>query len=103
MSGATWRSVFGRIVVPLMMPSLFAGWIWVFLISIKELAVAVLLYHPGSVVISAVIFEMWGNGQVPEVGALSIILALILVCMAAVFQKFSRRYGLQSQEVRITG
>ena len=98
MSGAPWGMVFRKIVVPLMMPSLFAGWIWVFLISIRELSVAILLSHPGSEVISVLIFEMWGNGQITEIGAFSIILTLILVSMAAAFHKVSRRYGLRSQD-----
>ncbi len=95
-SGASWWMVFRKIVIPLMMPSLFAGWIWVFLISIKELAVAILLSRPGSEVISVVIFNMWGNGLITEIGALSILLMVVLVGMAAVFQKFSRRYGLRT-------
>lgn len=99
MSGAPWGMVFRKIVVPLMMPSLFAGWIWIFLISIKELSVAILLSHPGSEVISVVIFDMWGNGQITEIGAFSISLTLILVSMAAGFYKFSRRYGLSSQKL----
>jgi hypothetical protein len=41
---------------------------------------------------------MWGNGQITEIGAFSITLTLILVSMAATFQKFSRRYGLRSQD-----
>ena len=95
LSGASWGTVFRKIVIPLMMPSLFAGWIWVFLISIRELSVAVLLSHPGSEVIAVVIFDMWGNGQITEIGALSILLTLILVSMAAGFHKFSKHYGVR--------
>jgi len=77
MSGAPWGMVFRKIVIPLMMPSLFAGWIWVFLHSIRELSVAILLSHPGSEVISVAIFEMWENGQTTEIGAFSISLTFI--------------------------
>jgi iron(III) transport system permease protein len=95
MSGAPWGTVFRKIVVPLMMPSLFAGWIYVFLHSVRELSVAVLLSSPGSQVVSVAIFEMWENGQITEIGALSVLLTALLVVMAVAFHRYSRRYGLQ--------
>ncbi|MBI4488214.1 MAG: iron ABC transporter permease [Deltaproteobacteria bacterium] len=95
MSGAPWGTVFLKIVIPLMMPSLFAGWIYIFLHSVRELSVAVLLSRPGSQVISVAIFEMWQNGQITEIGAFSISLTAILVTMAAFFHRLSRHYGLQ--------
>lgn len=95
MSGAPWGTVFRKIVIPLMMPSLFAGWIYIFLHSVRELSVAVLLARPGSQVVSVQIFEMWENGQITEIGALSISFTTVLVAIAAAFHKFSRRYGLQ--------
>lgn len=95
MSGAPWGTVFRKIVVPLMMPSLFAGWIYVFLHSIRELSVAVLLSSPGSQVVSVAIFEMWENGQIVEIGALSVLLTAFLVAIAVAFHRYSRRYGLQ--------
>lgn len=95
MSGAPWGMVFRKIVVPLMMPSLFAGWISIFLHSVRELSVAILLSRPGSVVISVLIFDMWENGRTTEIGAFSTSLLLILVPLAAAFHKLSRRYGMQ--------
>jgi len=44
-----------KILFPLMLPTLFASWIYVFLITIRELSVALLLYSPGSQVVSVVI------------------------------------------------
>ncbi len=95
MSGAPWGTVFRKIVVPLMMPSLFAGWIYIFLLSIRELTVALLLYSPGSQVISVTIFEMWDFGKTGELSAFSVSVSILLVAMAAIFHKFSKRYGLQ--------
>jgi iron(III) transport system permease protein len=95
MSGAPWGLVFRKIVVPLMMPSLFAGWIYIFLLSVRELTVALMLYSPGSQVISVIIFEMWDFGKTGELAAFSVSICLILVTIAAMFHKLSKRYGLQ--------
>lgn len=95
MSGAPWGTVFRKIVIPLMMPSLFAGWIYIFLLSVRELTVALLLYSPRSQVISVTIFEMWDFGKTSELAAFSVSVSLILVLIAALLQKASRRYGLR--------
>jgi len=94
-SGATWGQVARNIVVPLMMPALFAAWIYIFLITIRELSVALLLYSPGSQVISVTIWEMWENGSVGTLSAFSLGITVGTVLLASLFHRLSRRYGLQ--------
>ena len=93
-SGASWGNVARKIMIPLMMPALFAGWIYIFLITIRELSVALLLYSPGSEVISVVIWELWENGAVGTLSAFALGISLGTVLLASVFYKLSRRHGL---------
>ena len=93
-SGASWGQVARKIMVPLMMPALFAGWIYIFLITIRELSVALLLYSPGSEVISVVIWELWENGHVGTLSAFALGISVGTVLLASVFYKLSRRHGL---------
>ena len=39
-SGATWWQVFRRVLLPLLMPGLLAGWIYIFVVSFRELSCA---------------------------------------------------------------
>ena len=94
-SGATWGQVAWKIVVPLMMPALFAGWIYIFLITIRELSVALLLYSPGSQVIAVIIWELWENGNVSTLAAFSLGVTLGTVVLAVLFHRLTRRYSLQ--------
>lgn len=98
-SGATWWTTLWRILVPLMMPALFAGWINVFLITVRELTVALLLYSPGSQVIAITFWELWGNGQVPQLAAFSVTVCLGLVLIAIGFHRISLRFGLTQPQV----
>jgi iron(III) transport system permease protein len=93
-SGASFMRVLWRIVVPLMMPALFGGWIYVFLLSVKELSLAVLLYGPQSAVISATMFDLWQNGQITELSAFCIVVTMIFIALGLVFYRMSQRYGL---------
>ena len=94
-SGATWGQVAWKIVVPLMLPALFAGWIYIFLITIRELSVALLLYSPGSQVIAVIIWELWENGNVSTLAAFSLGVTAGTVILAVLFHRLTRRYSLQ--------
>ena len=93
-SGASWGQVARNIMGPLMMPALFAGWIYIFLITIRELSVALLLYSPGSEVISVVIWELWDNGAVGTLSAFALGISVGTVLLASLFYRLSRRHGL---------
>ena len=47
MSGAAWGLTFRRVVLPLLKPGLLAGFIYVMIVSIRELSSSILLYSPG--------------------------------------------------------
>jgi len=94
-SGASWLQVARNVIVPLMLPALFAGWIYVFLITVREFSIALLLYSPGSEVISVVIWEMWDNGDVGTLSAYSLGITAGTVLLASLFHKLSQRFSLQ--------
>jgi len=94
--GATWGRAARNIVVPLVLPALFAGWIYIFLITIRELSVALLLYSPGSQVISVTIWELWENGHVGELAAFSLVITAGTVLLAVIFQRLAGRYGIHA-------
>jgi iron(III) transport system permease protein len=93
-SGATWMQAARNVIVPLMLPALFAGWIYIFLITIRELSIALVLYSPGSEVISVVIWELWDNGAVGTLSAYALGITAGTVLLASLFHKVTRRYSL---------
>ena len=84
-----------RIVLPLITPSFLGGWIFIFLLSAKELSMSVLLVSPQTPVVSVAIFELWENAQVGELAAFGVIWSVILVSIAVVYYVIARRYGVQ--------
>lgn len=93
-SGATWGQTARNVIVPLMMPALFAAWIYIFLITVRELSIALLLYSPGSEVISVVIWELWENGHVGTLAAYALGITAGTVLLATVFHRMTRSYSL---------
>lgn len=94
-SGASWFSSMRRIILPLITPSFLGGWIFIFLLSAKELSMSVLLVSPQTPVVSVAIFELWENAQVGELAAFGVIWTAILVTVAVFYYAFARRYGIQ--------
>ncbi len=94
-SGASWSNAMRRITLPLLTPSFLGGWVFVFLLSAKELSMSILLASPQTPVVSVAIFELWENGQVGELAAFGVIWTLILVSVAITYYLIARRYGIQ--------
>ena len=94
MCGASWGSRFRRIVLPLLKPGLIAGWLYIVIVSIRELSSSILLYSPGSEVVSIMIWEYWQNGQYVELSALGVMLIIALFCLVMLAQLIGRRFGI---------
>jgi iron(III) transport system permease protein len=94
MSGASWRMTFQRIILPLLKPGLIAGFIYIVIVSVRELSGSILLYSPGSEVVSIMIWEYWQNGQYVELSALGVMLIVVLLCFVLAAQFVGRRYGV---------
>jgi iron(III) transport system permease protein len=99
MSGASWAMTFWRVVLPLLKPGLIAGWIYVVIVSIRELSSSILLYSPGSEVLSIMIWEFWQNGQYVELSALGVMLIASLMGLVLLERFASRRFGIASPGV----
>jgi len=77
-----------------MMPALFAAWIYIFLVTVREISVSLLLYSPGSEVISVVMWELWENGAVGTLSAYALAISAAMALLAVMFYRTSRHYGL---------
>jgi iron(III) transport system permease protein len=95
MSGASWSTAFRRILLPLMKPGLVAGWIYIVIVSTRELSTSILIYSPGTEVVSVVIWELWENGQYVELSALGVMFIIALFILVMIAQIAGRRFGIK--------
>jgi iron(III) transport system permease protein len=95
MSGAGWLVTFRRIILPLLKPGMVAGFIYVMIVSVRELSSSILLYSPGSEVISIIIWELWQNGQYVDLSAFGVMLIGALLVFVLFAQWVSARFGVK--------
>ncbi len=86
------RRTFFRIIVPLTIPSVMAGWVIAFINSLRELPASLLLFSPGNETISVAIYEMFEEGafQLTNAAALMTLLSLITILPAVIIRLRSR-------------
>ncbi len=93
-SGASPLVGFRRIILPLLAPSLIAGWLFIFLLATRVLTLPVLLSGPSSQTMAVAMFDLWSNGQGPELAALGLLWSAAMTTIALIFYFFARRSGV---------
>ncbi|MBI4488785.1 MAG: iron ABC transporter permease [Deltaproteobacteria bacterium] len=93
-SGASWAQTFFRIVIPLLLPGFLSGWIYVAIISLRELSASIFLVGQGTEVLSTVVFALWDAGNITAVAALGVLMTLFLIVLALIVQGWQRRLGI---------
>ncbi|MBI2125876.1 MAG: iron ABC transporter permease [Thaumarchaeota archaeon] len=83
-AGADWIATVKNITIPLLRPAMLAGWVYIFIISFKELSSVIFLITPRNEVLAAALWDLWVNGSVELLSAASILLAILLWSIVAV-------------------
>ena len=76
--GAKPLTVFFRITLPLIMPSILSGWLLAFTLSLDDVVIASFLSGPGSATLPMVVFSSVRFGLSPQINALATIIVSIV-------------------------
>ena len=88
-SGASQRQIFQKILLPLIRPSFINGVLLIFLLSIRNLTLALILQSSKSVLLSVLIFTRWDAGQTEETAAIGIVMVAITLGLAIILRRAS--------------
>jgi iron(III) transport system permease protein len=79
-----------RIDLPLMRPALIGGWLLMYVVILREISLVILLYNPGTVVLSVGLMDVWSSGFYPELAVYSLLLMALGLLPVALLWKFAR-------------
>ncbi len=88
-SGARASQVWRHVLLPLLRPVLLNGFLLVFLATIKNLTLPLMLQSSDNVVMSTLIWDRWDYGDVTGAAVLSVILTAVTVTAAIVLRRLS--------------
>jgi iron(III) transport system permease protein len=83
--------VLWHVLIPLLRPVLVYTWLWMSLLTVKELAVAAFLASPRNVTAPAFIWSIWASGEFNISAALSLLFVLAIVPVVVIYFIATRR------------
>ena len=83
--GAGPNKIISKITLPLILPSIIAGWLLAFTLSLDDLVVASFTNGPGANTLPIVVFSKVRLGLSPEVNALSTLILIFVFLVALIY------------------
>ncbi len=89
-SGASWLRTCKDILLPLVAPSIVAGWFLVFMPSFYELTMSIILYGSGTKTIGVLLYELQTYADPQNASVLSVLVLVIVLLGNLIVSKVSK-------------
>jgi iron(III) transport system permease protein len=91
MCGATTGTVMLRVVTPLLAPTLIYAWLWIALITFRELTLAVILTTGDNITLPVVVWSLWYSSGLGAAAALTLLLMLMMLPIVGLYWWVARK------------
>ena len=98
LSSSSWLRNLFCIVVPLILPGLLVGWLYILTLTFKVLSIPILLSHVGTEVLPVLIFSLYQSGGITELCAMGVILTIFIAVVAGLTRLISARFAIKAGE-----
>lgn len=89
-SGASWLRTCKDIIIPLIAPSIIAGWFLIFMPSFYELTMSLLLYGSDTKTIGVLLYDLQTYADTQNASVLSVIILLIVLVGNVILNKLTK-------------
>ena len=89
-SGASWLRTCKDIIMPLIAPSIIAGWFLIFMPSFYELTMSLLLYGSDTKTIGVLLYDLQTYADTQNASVLSVIILLIVLVGNVILNKLTK-------------
>jgi iron(III) transport system permease protein len=86
--GATSMRTLLAITMPLLLPALAAGWIWVSVHSLRAFSIPLMLASKKNEVFSVLMWQYWSDGEISVAASLGVLLVIVLVPLTLLMRRF---------------
>lgn len=84
------------ILIPLILPGMLVGWLYVLTLTFKVLSIPVLLSHVGTEVLPVLIFELYESGDHTQLCALGVVLSAVIAVIAAIARGIANYFSVDA-------
>jgi len=85
-SGGTNFVVICQVIVPLVAPAMLNAWIWVMILSYREVTMALTLQGPGNQVVPTLLWELWLQSNMCATAAVGTLIILFMAALVFVLR-----------------
>jgi iron(III) transport system permease protein len=96
LSGATLAQTARRVVVPLLAPTLIYAWLWIALLTYRELTLSVILTTPRNMTLPLVVWTTFLGGGLAQSSALIVVMLAFMLPLMGLYWFIAGRRGLLS-------
>lgn len=89
--GANWFTMFRKILVPLVLPGIAAGWVILFVSMMRELSASIMLFSSNNEVIGTILIQLYDEGEFSQVCILSLIIVVLSLGSVALVRRVLRQ------------
>jgi iron(III) transport system permease protein len=93
--GANTAGVLRRILVPLLAPTLLYAWLWIALLTFRELTLAVLLTTRDNITLPVVVWSLWLGGGLGDAAAVALVMLLLMSPIVGLYWFVAGRHLLK--------
>ena len=90
-SGISLLTCLRKILVPLIAPAMANAWLWMALLSYRELTMASLLVTPHNLTFPVFVWSLWMEGSITKAAAASVLGLAFMIPLVALYWFFGRR------------
>ena len=94
--GLSHLKVFRWILLPILGPVLVYTWLWMALMTLRELTVAAFLVTNNNITLPVYIWGIWSSGDMNRSAAVSLILVVAMVPLVAIYLLIGRRWSARN-------
>ena len=93
-SGAQTGRIVWSIILPLLTPTMVYAWIWIALLSYRDLTISAILATPDNLPISVLVWSLAVGGSYSQAAAVAVLMLLVIFPILPIYWMLARRIGI---------
>lgn len=95
-AGASLFAILRQIIFPLLKPALLFGWLWIALLTFRELTIPMILFSASNVTYSVAIWGLWYSGSFDAAAAANLVMLALLLPLVILYLRYAARTGINT-------
>lgn len=93
--GASWLAMFRRVLLPLLLPTIVAVWLLIFIVNFREFTIALLLGGVDNMMLGPLLWRYVASSEMGQASALAVIMAAMLLLVGGLARRLVwTRFGV---------